>query len=157
MLALLILLYVLVVHFVEKRLQNKNMSSPITVEVPTPNLVPTLKLKQAKRQEFIKENDKLEFSFRKPQSEAASALALGTLGFVSTERSLNSSGATKITKDELYSNLMKKKKKSGHKRFKKPKSSSCKKTAAKKEVASPKKMKEGAAEDGGCDALRTIE
>jgi hypothetical protein len=137
-LALLIVLYVLVVHFVEKKLQNKNMSSPRTVVVPTPNLVPTLKLKQAKRQEFIKENDELEFSFRKPNSEAASALALGTLGFVSSERSLNSRGATKITKDDLYSNLMKKKKKSEKKRFKKSKSSPYKKLVTKKEVASPK-------------------
>ena len=44
------------------------MSSPRVLEVPVPNLVPTLKLKQAKRQDYMEENAELEFSFRRPQS-----------------------------------------------------------------------------------------
>ena len=74
------------------------MSSPRVLEVPVPNLVPTLKLKQAKRQDYMEENAELEFSFRRPQSESASALALGTMDFASTGRSVKSRG--KIVKNK---------------------------------------------------------
>ena len=81
------------------------MSSPRTVEVPTPNLVPTLILKQAKRQDFIQKNAELEFSYRRPQSEAASALASGTGAFLTSERSSKGKKSGRNDQD-IYAALM---------------------------------------------------
>ena len=81
------------------------MSSPRTVEIPTPNLVPTLILKQAKRQDFIQKNAELEFSYRRPQSEAASALASGTDAFLTIGRSSKGKKSGRNNQD-LYATLM---------------------------------------------------
>ena len=81
------------------------MSSPRTVEIPTPNLVPTLILKQAKRQDFIQKNAELEFSYRRPQSEAASALASGTDAFLTSGRSSKGKKSGRNNQD-LYATLM---------------------------------------------------
>ena len=81
------------------------MSSPRTVEIPTPNLVPTLILKQAKRQDFIQKNAELEFSYRRPQSEAASALASGTGAFLTSERSSKGKKSGRNDQD-IYAALM---------------------------------------------------
>ena len=113
------------------------MSSPRVLEVPVPNLVPTLKLKQAKRQDYMEENAELEFSFRRPQSESASALALGTMDFASTGRSVKSRGKI-VKKDDLYNSLMKKKKRRNKKKSSKKAKASAYKAGVKTEVASPK-------------------
>ena len=113
------------------------MASPRAVEVPTPNLVPTLILKQAKRKDFIEKNAELEFSYRRPQSEAASALASGTGAFLRSGRSSKGTKSSRSDQD-IYAALMAANNASKTKRKTTRKSNRKKKSKNKSVVQNPK-------------------